>query len=1129
MTVRLQFVYLTHLRTATTPENLTIWYIDDNGEVSTVDGATYVVIGDQGYAVFETDHFSYYTVTKLTPAQRCERDGKHLEKTIIQEANCLVGGYVKVVCTRCGEVIKNETTPALGHNWTHNVISEATCDTAGKTEHSCDRCRLVYYTVTAAVGHKWTESKTVEATCSEAGYILYVCESNEAHTYKVAIPKSSHSYVSETVEATCTSEGYTKHVCSECGVSYVTNRVNAKGHSIITKVVEPTCISEGYTAQSCEHCGQRFENINPTPTVDHVWDIEAPTCSKGQTCTVCNAAGAAATGEHNMTEKGECSECGKACEHKFYQGEVHAPTCIENGYTEYVCNFCGIVENRDIVEHGDHTWKNAEHKAATCTDDGYDKWICSVCGETKTETIPHGDGFHKEATKVVAPTCEGEGYTLRYCRICETEIERTNIVDATGHRYATVETVEPTCEDDGYITVKCAGCGDEATKVLEAKGHSHELYKTIEPTCDKAGADIYKCIACDSSYEKEIAPKGHNYEHYETIEPTCDKAGADIYKCIACDSSYEKEIAPKGHNYEHYETIEPTCDKSGADVYKCTACDSSYEKEIAPKGHNYELYETVDSTCEVNGKKIYKCTACDSTEEEELELADHKYVDGKCEVCGKEQSDCVHLELEDCDKSYKFVNDSAHSCNDGVEVIYTCPNCEQVVLKEIKDSHTYEYNDFADIGVAGNVWVRSCVICNEGDVNIEFYGCKFRTTEKEYVDDEGYPHYAETFVCVDCGFSYVRDVRLIEDGCYVAYEYTYTFGSEAWGKQYTAVVVNFVESHNYKTEWTESVDEENLIFSEIGVRACTECGKVFLRSTETMKYLAEDVPYEYTSVTELALDDKGTEFVIVEKEIQRAEYKITEDGEYIPVGFEENEFTYDSKGNPASLEENIERYTEEGEVEYFYAALYYYIGGEKQLMGFEEEEYTTITLPGGYEKNFIVSNKAGEYDINGELVDSYSETYAYEIIEGESCSIKVTYTDSEGNVETYVDDVHPNIEKTWEFATEIQDCNQGIYLIEKCTVCGEEINREYRSHHNTITTEEDHIDASELGCASGGYVSLARCQYCDYETVYYHYNCQIATEDSDSSYDDSYGEIVIVKPEVSFGDSDIAVEDTVIG
>ncbi len=1074
VTVRIPYT----LEAGEDPENLTIWYIDDEGNVSTIDGATYVVIGGQGYAVFETDHFSYYTVTKLTPAERCERDGKHIEKIIIQEANCLVGGYKMVVCTRCGEIISNETTPALGHKWNDKVISDATCDAAGRVEHSCESCKLVYYTATAALGHKWTETKTVEATCSEAGYVLYVCENNKEHTHTVVIPKSNHSYAKTLIDPTCTAEGYTKHTCSDCGASYVTDIVKATGHIIVKKDVAPTCISEGYTEQFCDNCGQRFENINIVPVSGHKWNIEAPTCDKGQTCTICNAAGAPATGEHNMTEKGECSECGKACEHSFYEGETHAPTCVENGYTEYVCSFCKMVEHRDIVEKGEHNWKEAEHKAPTCTDDGYDKWICSVCGETKTEVLPKGDGLHKEATKVVAPTCNEEGYTLHYCRTCGAELERTDIVEATGHSYEVFEKVDATCDKDGYITLKCEGCGDEATKVLEATGHSHELFETIAPTCDKAGAEIYKCAACGDSYEKEIPATGHKHELLETIAPTCDKAGAEIYKC--------------------------------------TACGDSYEKEIPATGHRFELSETIDSTCEVNGKKIYKCTACDATREEELELADHKYADGKCEVCGKEQSQCVHVDPEDFVVSYKFINENAHSCNDGVEVRYTCPNCEQVIVSEIIDGHIYEHRDFSELGVAGNIWVRSCVICNYGDINIELYNCKFEMTEREYVDDEGYMHYAESGVCVDCGFTISYDVRLIIDGCCEIYEYTYVFGSEEWGAQETVVVMNFVESHKRTTEWEESVDEENLVFTQIGITSCSVCGKVFGRETEIMRYLTEDVPLDYTAIIEISIDDKGTEFVIVEKEYERAGYEINADGEYVMVEMEEVYTVYDGNGNPSSVEESLEIRTVEGESKYFYAAFSYYINGEKQLMGYEEEKYTTITLPGGYEVTVIESNVSGEYDINGELIDGYSETYTYEIIEGKSCQLKVTCTDSEGNTETYIKEVHAHIEQTHEFATSVESCTQGLYIIEKCTVCGEEIERSYRTYHSTITTEEDRIDASELGCACGGSISVARCQYCDYETVYYHFNCKFAAQDA-PSYGD--GEVVIKPsvPDVDFG------------
>jgi DNA-directed RNA polymerase subunit RPC12/RpoP len=65
--------------------------------------------------------------------------------------------------------------------------------------------------------------------------------------------------------------------------------------------------------------------------------------------------------------------------------EIVAPACESEGYTIYVCNACGITENRDFVNAlpHDHT-KVIEIVLPVCGTDGYIRYGCNRAGCTST-------------------------------------------------------------------------------------------------------------------------------------------------------------------------------------------------------------------------------------------------------------------------------------------------------------------------------------------------------------------------------------------------------------------------------------------------------------------------------------------------------------------------------------------------------------------------------------------------------------------------------------------------------------------------------------------------------------------------------------------------------------------------
>ncbi len=185
------------------PESIAIWYIDATGTVKMYD-AVYA----NGFATFEAEHFSYYTVVRMTPEERCAKYGHSWVETVTA-ANCIDDGYTLRVCKKCN-------------------VSE----------------RVNF---TKATGHKY-EGVVTAATCSERGYTTYTCSNANCGDVYVSnyVAALSHVYVDTVKAPTCTAKGYTTHTCANCHKTTVDNYVDALGHT--------------YKKGKCEVCGSPDPN-----------------------------------------------------------------------------------------------------------------------------------------------------------------------------------------------------------------------------------------------------------------------------------------------------------------------------------------------------------------------------------------------------------------------------------------------------------------------------------------------------------------------------------------------------------------------------------------------------------------------------------------------------------------------------------------------------------------------------------------------------------------------------------------------------------------------------------------------------------------------------------------------------
>ncbi len=293
----------------------------------------------------------------------CQHDYK---VTQIVHPTCTTVGYTMYSCWICEDVCRDDEVPALGHDYTKEIVSEdylrsaATCTEDATYYYACSRCDVssegeskVWFTDKgSALGHDYTDwAVTVVPTCTTLGEERRGCQREGCDHYEtreVAIDPDNHNYVPVVTAPTCTEEGYTTHTCSRCGDAYKDTYVDALEHDWDDGVVTntPTCAGTGTKLFTCDRCGATREDVLDVNPDAH-----------------------------------------------DYVSTVTAPTCTDQGYTTYTCSRCPSSYKDDYVDALGHApattveW-NGDHTKATvsCTRDCGTTWSSSEITRNTTTT-----------------------------------------------------------------------------------------------------------------------------------------------------------------------------------------------------------------------------------------------------------------------------------------------------------------------------------------------------------------------------------------------------------------------------------------------------------------------------------------------------------------------------------------------------------------------------------------------------------------------------------------------------------------------------------------------------------------------------------------------------------------------
>lgn len=349
------------------PENIYIYYINSSGEI--VDcKAEY----SNGYAVFTTDHFSYYTVVRFTAEEMCAKLGYHDFVSTEYQPTCVRDGYTINTCARCGFVERIDGEAAYGHKHSSEV-TEPTCYTDGFTTYTCDNgCGHTYVSdYVDKTGHIYDDGTDVPASCKTKGYTVYRCTNDgcEAEYTENFTDFADHSWNagSFTKTPSCTEGGTRVYKCDVCKAER-SEYVAAFGHKYSNTTVAPTCEEQGYVLHKCSNCDASYKDTY-TATVPHNY------------------------------KNGVCQSCDKVCEHTFgaytYNNDGK---CTTDGTETASCTECDV--------------KNTRTKAGTATGHSYVNSVCSKCGDG----CNHNFGAY---TSNGDATCEHDGTKTRTCSSCQ--------------------------------------------------------------------------------------------------------------------------------------------------------------------------------------------------------------------------------------------------------------------------------------------------------------------------------------------------------------------------------------------------------------------------------------------------------------------------------------------------------------------------------------------------------------------------------------------------------------------------------------------------------------------------------------------------------------------------------------
>ena len=1025
------------------PDNIIVWYINDLGEVEEVN-AQY----SGGFVSFETDHFSYYTVAKMTPAQRCEKYG-HNTFTYTTPATCGEEGFETTVCLRCGETISKEILSALGHNYVAGDSKAASCGVTGYTEYECSRCHDTYKITVDALKHNYQKVDEKAATCTEQGYVKYECSNCHA-TYTNRLTAKGHAYGEWTVvtDATCTEVGQEKRVCAsdENHVEY--REIAAKGHDYNATKVDPTCESAGYTEYECVACHDSYR-ADYVAALGHDYVATFTWAEDYSSATVIFVC---ANDKTHVIEDVEVTVSSRISQVSCIDpsAAVYTATAILNGET-----YTDTKSDIAIPATG-HDWFWIETVAPTCTESGYEKFECARCGETRKDILP---ALGHDYVDGVCTRCSEHEYECDHTKFHE-EVLDLSKYGSCSHpfTYLACECGEVKILTDQYGFSAAVICGNKMSNNWE-QGQpvqdGNTSYMTMRGVCPDCGLIITMLqgqTLIDECHRLQFVELGFAMGEETIIEGL---HWEEVYGYH--NKTTRTDITP-----------EDICEGTKIYAYICDICGEIASNPTYDLHCNLTFEETtVETPAGYIKTSVATCPDCGYTFEM-VEKVNLMY-DGCVEIIMKTET--LYKPNGEVFATYNYNNSKDHheyrekyellgeTCEDGLVYTRYCPKCGYEYSYVTYSHHTNSSQILLDKECYSQIWHYECTICGKQWEDSFNDNCRwYQISSEEVYDEEGKLLGTSTvYFCSSCGAK-----KTVFDGGIV---------TDEEGNRYFVMKTTY----EYKDPAFTYVNEQNApIISEVGEYVIDfPTTYYFCPSVSGYYNIYSHCPYGDPELYICTLDGKQVAYdddsgsnmnfnlsvALTEGVIYRFDFR--RNVKECPVTISVTEITELKAGQElsASSKDAPEtfQYMFNGDAERRYVI--YFIPSEGaeiavNLIGNGKDEFTTSStswqyLDGGIAYSIVVTfNKNGscqfgifditdlkdEYTNSQEKIDECHTTYYYGIDWYDPKTEEIVFS-LRG---VWTGETHST---TRQYELLGETCNDGWRYYDVCTVCGEITNQ----------------------------------------------------------------------------------------
>ncbi len=466
-----------------------------------------------------------------------------IENTVAPD--CVNKGFYDsvVYCSVCKVEVSRETVTVYANGHSHNsVVTAPTCTEKGYTTHTC-HCGDAYIdTYVDELGHSYNNGViTTAPTCTEKGVKTFTCSTcGDSYTEEVAALGHTEggAVIENNVDPDCVNDGSYDNVvyCTVCEAELSRNTVtvdalghkdeNTDGYCDACDVIvnAKLAISGTYYSIYREKIvvdTEYFKLDDEEYIVVFTYDISGDVFTAAYHSVICEDAelkellegyyegavfsyGFAFTKETiSLIDEDLDAEVYyrpeflPPCEHDVITIEGKAPTCTEEGYTDFVyCDICGeVFTELESIEKIDHTYDQTVAsddylKSEATVDSPAIYYKSCICGAKGEETFTHGDVL---TIPLLSVTLNKTETTLA--------IGATETLIATLNPSNTTEKIKWVSSDESVVkvvngTLIAVGRGN-AIVTVETEDYifAYCTVKVIIPvenvTLDKSEAEIY--------------------------------------------------------------------------------------------------------------------------------------------------------------------------------------------------------------------------------------------------------------------------------------------------------------------------------------------------------------------------------------------------------------------------------------------------------------------------------------------------------------------------------------------------------------------------------------------------------------------------------------------------------------